>query len=173
MGVIFDLDQTLVDSSSALNLRAQRRWNDVYNTIPTFEVYEGLKEFIDELVDNDIPVCIVTSSPRSYCQKVLNYFEFNEKVQTICYHDTKKHKPDAQPMEAAIKLMECDKDKVVSIGDDIKDIQSSQSAGITSVYARWGIETKSTHEADYIFDNTIELINFLRKKYKIKEQVNI
>ena len=34
MGIIFDLDQTLINSLPALELKRQRRWADVYPLIP-------------------------------------------------------------------------------------------------------------------------------------------
>lgn len=46
MSITFDLDQTLIDSSCAIELRRQRCWADVYNLIPQFKVYNGLNDFI-------------------------------------------------------------------------------------------------------------------------------
>ena len=36
-GIIFDLDMTLVDTSSLLMLRSQRKWGEVYERISQIE----------------------------------------------------------------------------------------------------------------------------------------
>lgn len=36
MGVIFDLDNTLINSSIAYQLRKKRLWEEVYKVIPNF-----------------------------------------------------------------------------------------------------------------------------------------
>lgn len=104
MSVIFDLDQTLIDSSCALELRRQRRWSEVYNLIPEFKVYDGLNNLIKKLLKNKIPVCIVTSSPSSYCNRVIKYFGW-EGILTVCYHDTKNHKPHPDPIKRLSKSL--------------------------------------------------------------------
>lgn len=49
-----------------------------------------------ELSENDIGVCVVTSSPQSYCSKVLKHFDW-KGIKIVCYHDTSGHKPDPDP----------------------------------------------------------------------------
>lgn len=167
MSIIFDLDQTLIDSSCAIELRRQRRWADVYNLIPQFKVYNGLNDFIKKLLQNNIPICIVTSSPASYCNKVIKYFGW-EGVMTVCYHDTKNHKPHPAPILKAIEKFN-GKEEVLSVGDDIKDIQASNSAGVTSILVTWGINDRSINtDADFIFSEPTQLIEFIKEKYNIK-----
>ncbi|RUR40472.1 HAD family hydrolase [Clostridium perfringens] len=160
-GVIFDLDQTLIDSSSALHLRRNRLWNRVYEQIPYFTVYSNINELINELRENDIKICIVTSSPRPYCQRVLQNFGW-EFMSSVCYHDTNRRKPHRDPMDRALELLELESDEVISIGDDINDMISSNEANIISIGVTWGINNSSLHdEADYVFDDTGEFRNFI------------
>ena len=49
MGVIFDLDQTLIDSSIAVEERRKRNWEKVYSLIPNFKVFEGVNDIIQLL----------------------------------------------------------------------------------------------------------------------------
>lgn len=136
-GIIFDLDQTLVDSSVALELRRQRRWNDVYSLIPSFTVYDGLRDLLSHLYHGGIRLAVVTNSPASYCNRVLKEHYLNFPVR-VCYHDTKHHKPHPEPMYHATKQMCLKPQEVLSVGDEAKDFLSSQAAGIFSVAAGWG-----------------------------------
>jgi HAD superfamily hydrolase (TIGR01549 family) len=136
-GIIFDLDQTLVDSSVALELRRQRRWNEVYSLIPSFTVYDGLRDLLSRLYHGGIKLAVVTSSPAAYCNRVLkeHYLDFPIRV---CYHDTKHHKPHPEPMHCAVKHMGLKPQEVISIGDEAKDILSARVAGLLPVAACWG-----------------------------------
>mgnify|MGYP001456981473 FL=1 len=46
-GIIFDLDQTLVDSNIAKSYRSARNWNTVYSLIPKFVLYEAYDKVFD------------------------------------------------------------------------------------------------------------------------------
>lgn len=168
MGVIFDLDQTLVDSSIAIDERRKRNWGKVYSLIPQFDIFKGIDSIINLLQSNNIPICIVTSSPRSYCQKVINNFGWND-IKLVCYHDTKYKKPHKEPIEKAISLLGVGKEHIVSIGDDIKDIVASNSAGVTSVGVAWGTNSSTNlKDADVIFTEVDQLKEFLINRYNLK-----
>ena len=78
MGVIFDLDPILINSSITELERKRRNLNKVYLLIHQFEAFYGIDSLIKLLKKNNIPICVVTSSPRSYCERVLRYFGWNE-----------------------------------------------------------------------------------------------
>lgn len=170
MGVLLDLDLTLVNSLVAEPLRRARRWQEVYGLIKQFNSYDGIAELIVELSDRRVPVCIVTSSPESYCTRVLNYFQWGG-VQTVCYHDTHKHKPDPEPILLGLSKLGVNASEAISVGDDPKDIIASRAACVRSVGALWG----TRHRASLINsrpDVLCETVNDLRKvlltKYSAK-----
>jgi HAD superfamily hydrolase (TIGR01549 family) len=158
MGIIFDLDQTIIDSNIALQERKNREWNKVYDLIPSFVLYEGIFDLIAEINSNGIPTCIVTTSPSTYCDKVLSHHGL-PFVNRVCYHDTHNKKPHPEPMLLALKKMGVAKDEILSIGDDPKDIIASKGAGIISVAAIWGcgnaeslLETAPTYICNKVSD---------------------
>lgn len=165
MGVIFDLDQTLVDSLVAKQERQARNWDAVYLKIPQFKVYDGIESILKILNDQNIPVCIVTSSPRSYCEKVLSYFGIKVRF-CICYHDSRSHKPHPEPIEIAknrlINEYRCR--SIISIGDTKADLIASQKANVLSIAASWGSEEPEflkQPNADYIFESPLDFYNWL------------
>lgn len=136
-GVLIDLDLTLVDSQIAASARKSRTWPAVYKLIPRFTHYEGVSELLVELSENDIGVCVVTSSPQSYCSRVLQHFDW-KGIQTVCYHDTSRHKPDPEPLLRGLQILGVEAQHAISIGDDPIDTAAARRAGIFSVGALWG-----------------------------------
>lgn len=138
MGVIFDLDQTIIDSSIAYEERKNGNWQKVYTLIPKMKPYDGVVKLIHKLLEYGIKVAVVTSSPRSYCERVLDFWGITGVI-TVCYHDTANHKPDPEPILEAISRMGNQEGKpIIAIGDEEKDIIAANRAGVISVLAYWG-----------------------------------
>jgi HAD superfamily hydrolase (TIGR01662 family) len=142
MGIIFDLDQTLVDSSLAEPYRG-KNWQLAYNEIPNFTYYIGISEIFEYLKVNKIKSCIVTNSISNYCTKVTQHWEIQCDFQ-ICYHDTKLRKPHPEPINRAIEKLDCDLEKILSVGDRDIDIIASHAAGVKSVACLWGSNDQQT-----------------------------
>lgn len=138
MGVIFDLDQTIIDSRIAYEARKNRDWENVYKLIPSMKPYTEVVNLIKAMISQGIEVAIVTSSPASYCKKVLEYLGITGVIM-VCYHDTNKHKPEPDPILLAIKRMKNQEGKrIIAVGDDDNDILAANRAGIISVQGFWG-----------------------------------
>jgi HAD superfamily hydrolase (TIGR01509 family) len=137
MGVLIDLDLTLIDSQFAEPLRKARQWRRVYDVIPKFTAYDGVSELMAELTDRGIPVCVVTSSPQPYCHRVLDHFKWTG-IQTVCYYDTKRHKPDPAPILLGLEKLGINASQAISVGDDPKDTAAANTARVYSVGALWG-----------------------------------
>ena len=161
MAYIFDLDQTIVDSSVAEIYRRQREWQKVYSLIPNFTLYKGIGEVLDILRGKGEKICVVTSSPKKYCNAVLDYFGI-EVDCTVCYHDTKLHKPNPEPIIKAMELLDETSQSIISIGDAENDVIASNAAGVTSCLACWGRQGRNTDvAADYKFGTVEELKKYI------------
>jgi len=175
MGVIFDLDLTIVDSSSAEHDRKSGNWAKVYEKIPIFRLYPGIKESLDLLNRNKIPTCIVTSSPKDYCTRIVDHFNLSiDKI--VAYHDTKNHKPDPEPLLLALKKLDLPAKSVLSLGDNKNDIIASRNAKITAIGCIWGIESPwdlLSGLPDKIVNDGPELIELLREFFQISSAVEI
>ena len=163
MGVIFDLDQTLIHSIAADPLRRARKWSEVYGLVPTLLPYDGVTDLISDLLDRDVPLCIVTSAPRPYYERIRNYHGW--KIEhSVCYHDTKLHKPHSAPIDRGVELMDVESSAVYAVGDDPKDIAAAHSAGVQSIAVTWGaVEPDALQAAspNMVFDSVPELRDFL------------
>ncbi len=131
---IFDLDMTLVNSSAAASLRKAMKWTQVYKKIPSFDLYPGVPELLQQLTNNRIRQCIVTSASEEYCKRVLGHFRVQPEI-SICYHHTKRHKPHPEPIQLALDKLDLSPSEAFSIGDEPHDITASRSAGVPAFAA--------------------------------------
>ena len=139
MGILIDLDQTLIDSQVAESFRKSRNWRMVYQLIPKLRPYAGISHLLQELNSLNVPICIVTSSPQTYCQQVVTHNGWHVQSM-VCYHDTKRRKPYPDPILLGLQKLQqsaCDVD-VVSIGDAAKDTEAARSAHVYSIGSLWG-----------------------------------
>ena len=96
--VIFDLDQTLVDTRIAEIDRDNRSWPNAYSKIPQMKVYDGIKDVLWFLDQNKITYSVLTSSPGIYCKKVLEFYNL-VPTQVIAYHDVSRRKPHPEGIQ--------------------------------------------------------------------------
>lgn len=135
--MIVDLDLTLIDSKRAEALRKRRQWPQVYSLIPDLRPYEGVTELLAELRDRGVPICVVTSSPQPYCDRVIAQWEW-AGVKTVCFYDTRRRKPAPDPILLGLKRLGVRAGDAVSVGDDPNDVIASKAAGVYAVGALWG-----------------------------------
>lgn len=139
--IIFDLDLTLVDTSSLEELREKREWNKVYSLISSTSLYDGVREVLDIIQKNSIKVAIVSTSPKTYIEKIVEYHSIPVH-HIVGYHEAKPIKPHPEPMLKALDLLGVSAKNAISFGDRVIDIQSSNTAGIESVACFWGTKEK-------------------------------
>ena len=160
MGVIFDLDQTIINSEIAEVYRNNGNWARVYSLISEMKIYSDMIQIIESLKRKKINVVIVTSSPRPYCEAVVKHWEIPiEKNMIVAYRDTLAHKPSPEPYYKAMTLMNS-ATNIVAIGDDSKDIIAAKRAGIISIGCTWGsknINSLRESNPDYIVEDTVEI----------------
>jgi HAD superfamily hydrolase (TIGR01549 family) len=141
MAVLFDLDQTLIDSSSAEKHRKARSWSHVYKLIPQMKPYIGINDLLALLNRNKVACCIITSAPSAYCDRVIRHWGWKIST-TVCFHDTAHHKPHPDPIMLALTRLRVGPESALSIGDDAKDIMASKAARVKSVGAIWGCQNR-------------------------------
>lgn len=162
--IIFDMDMTLIDSAIAKSYRKNRDWQRVYSLIPEFKMYSGIDTVFDYIRNNNIKVCVVSTSPRLYLEKIIKHFQMPVDY-VIGYHDANKLiKPNPAQMLLALKQLGFKANEVVSFGDRAIDIIASNSAGIDSIACFWGTEEPSLlNESGFIHSikSAIEILEFI------------
>lgn len=169
MAILIDLDQTLIDSQLAESQRRSRDWQSVYQLVPSLLPYPGITELLTDLKFAGIPICVVTSSPRPYCDRVIAKWGWSIDA-TVCYHDTQNKKPHPDPILLALKRLNVTSTSAIAIGDTATDTQSARSAGVFSIGAIWGTlerEQLSHSKPDLLCETIEELRKILFGKFEI------
>jgi len=160
---IFDLDLTLIASAAAEPLRKSRRWGEVYPLIPSLTPYAGVPELLAAARTRGLKTAIVTSSPGSYCDRVVRHWGWRFDA-IVCYHDTNMRKPHAAPTLLALKKLRVEAGHCVSIGDHRNDILSAKASGVFSIGALWGCSDPTdlkSAQPDLLLADVHELATFL------------
>ena len=140
--VIFDLDQTLVDSNSVLHFRDSGDWKSVVRNIKSVKPFEGINEILTYLNNKKVKIVIVSSSPKFYIEKIVELY--NWKISLIIgYHDTVRKKPHPDPFILALTKLNIDASLAISVGDRDIDIICSKNANVFSIGCTWGISNSS------------------------------
>jgi HAD superfamily hydrolase (TIGR01549 family) len=141
-GVIFDLDLTLVDTTTLENARKTRNWHEAYRLIPHTSMYAGIQEVLDQIKAQGIKMAIVSSSPRPYVERIVDYYQIPASF-IVGYHDAHPVKPHPAPMLKALELMNEKAEDILSFGDRAIDMIASKRAGIKAIACLWGTKERS------------------------------
>jgi HAD superfamily hydrolase (TIGR01549 family) len=163
--IIFDFDQTLVDTSPVEALRAARRWRDVMAQAPKLRVYDGIGELLAELRANGQKLAIVTKSPDMVPKAFIKRHKWPIEI-VVGYHQVRRRKPDPEGLLLAMQQAGASAEGTFHVGDQPEDTEASRAAGVTAIGSAWGIADAAALKAskpDWIFGTVPELKAFLLK----------
>lgn len=164
--VLFDFDQTLVDSGALSGLRELGLWEDVAKGIPQLKLYPGVTDVIAYLRANRIRFGIVSQSPRdAYLVPACAQLGLKPDV-IVGYHNVTRRKPHPEPylcalaalagktyadtaaQTAAIKAAGTSykflrslgtyPDRILVVGDASNDVIAAEPIYVSAVGALWG-----------------------------------
>lgn len=144
---LFDLDNTLVNSAATKSMRTAGLWRSVMANLHLIQPFtipgKHQPHQFPQIVKSDgYSVGIVTASPRMYAEAVLKMFKIPYDT-LVAYHDTKEHKPDAEPLQLALTRLNVDPANAVYFGDDAVDVEAAYRASVKSIGAGWGMANKA------------------------------
>jgi HAD superfamily hydrolase (TIGR01662 family) len=162
--LIFDLDQTLVDTRSVESLRAARQWGKVMARIDRLAVYPGITELLRNLSDEGHALAIVTKSPDMVAKAFCELHGWPIEI-VIGYHQVARRKPAPDGLLLAMKRGRVDPGETIHVGDAPEDTEAARAAGVMAVGAAWGaidIGALRASAPDQIFETLGEFAEFLR-----------
>ncbi|MFL0364409.1 HAD family hydrolase [Bacillus sp. PK3_68] len=127
-------------------------------------IFAGLEEVIHYLHQSKIKTGIVTSKTKQELMDEFDPFGLRPFFDhTICANDTEKHKPHPEPLLTCLKILGCEPEASLYIGDSIYDMQCAQQAGAKFALALWGAKAiKGFESAHYILEEPQDLLNVLK-----------
>jgi HAD superfamily hydrolase (TIGR01662 family) len=164
--VIFDFDQTLVDTAPVEALRAARNWKGVMARVSSLKVYDGIHDLLAELKAAGQDIAIVTKSPDMVAKAFIREHGWPIDI-VIGYHQVTRRKPDPQGLHLAMSKVGASPGLTYHVGDQAQDTEASRGAGVTALGAAWGTPERPSLEAskpDALFDSVAELRAYFRKQ---------
>ena len=163
--VIFDFDQTLVDTSSLAHLRRARRWNEVNRRARNLSPYPGVTEMLDDLRSWNEDLAIVTSSPSMVAEAFVARYGW--PIDTVLgYHQVSHRKPDPEGLLIALDRCDAEASDSFHVGDRPEDTHASRRAAVVAIGAGWGSEdvvALKESNPDHLFTTVAQLREFFEE----------
>jgi HAD superfamily hydrolase (TIGR01549 family) len=146
--VVFDLDETLLDTSALRTARDSRSWHDVANRLDEAKDYKVGESNIEV---SELPsilrvagyrVGVITHSPSWYATKLMDAFDIHVEA-LITGTDPYARKPDPSSLRAIATELGSIPEDTIFVGDSSSDFGAAANAGAGSVGACWSRETPS------------------------------
>jgi 2-phosphoglycolate phosphatase len=120
-------------------------------------VFEGIVPVLSVLHAKAMPWGIVTNKARRFTDPLVRALGLHERAATVISGDTTPHaKPHPAPLLEAARQMELAPELCIYVGDDLRDVQAGQAAGMQTVAAAWGYLGMGEPVADWGADHVIE-----------------
>lgn len=130
-------------------------------------LFPGIDELLNQLDARGVRWGIVTNKATRLAEPLVALLGLAERSACLVCGDTTPHsKPHPAPLLHAAELMEEAPERVVYVGDDLRDVQAGFAAGMVTVAAAYGycgtdLPPNRWH-ADHVVETTIELQHLLR-----------
>lgn len=130
------------------------------------ETYEGMGDVLEAFHQAGMMQAIVSSKTREqYKVDIVSKGIDRYMAEAVLADDTKKHKPDPEPLLMCIRRLKLCADEVIYIGDAASDYEASQNAGIDFGYAKWGsVSGSGIICPQYVFETPKELLRLIQKE---------
>ena len=129
-------------------------------------LFDGMSELLHHLDEANCPWGVVTNKVTSLSEPLLRQINLYDRMQVLVCGDTlAEKKPSARPLLHACDLAGMRPEQCIYAGDDPRDIQAANAAGMLSVAVRYGYYDKSDPPddwgADIVIDHPRELAPLL------------
>ena len=152
------LKGTLIDPHTAVKVFLDFYDEDI--CIKT-DFYPGMREFLEELKERNLPAGILTNKPQDPTDKLIDTLGVRDLFQFAYGPDNFGKKPDPNGLNECVKILGLPKDQVLMIGDHHTDLYAANDAGVKNVYVTYGFGRIGESRVDYKIDKCEELFKFL------------
>jgi N-acetyl-D-muramate 6-phosphate phosphatase len=129
-------------------------------------LFPGMAELVAELERRDLPWGIVTNKPHRFTVPLMRALGYEQRAACMVSGDTCAHaKPHPLPLLHAAATMRLTAASCLYLGDDLRDMQAAQAAGMSGVIAGYGyigsIEATAGWPAQGSIDSPQQLLQYL------------
>lgn len=129
-------------------------------------LFDGVPELLEQLRERGIAWGVVTNKMDRYTRPLIPRIGLGHAACVIAGDTTPHAKPHPEPLFEAARRIGLSPAECWYVGDDLRDMQAAQAAGMVSVAAGWGYCGDSdpvTWQADHVAAAPGELLNLLAR----------
>jgi pyrophosphatase PpaX len=131
--------ETVVDDVMVDRLLAEYRSFNLANHDRLATPFEGTQTVLAELRARGYLIGVVTSKSRELAVRGLKLCSLDALVdEAVFLEDTERHKPQPDPILAALERLNVEPERAAYVGDSCHDMVAGRSAGVVTVAALWG-----------------------------------
>jgi len=98
----------------------------------------GVVDLVHRLRAVGLRLAVVTSKLRDTARRGLALCRLDGMFEhLVAKEDTRRHKPDCEPLLYALALMQADAEETAYVGDSPLDVEAADGAGVRSIAALW------------------------------------
>ncbi|PRC92998.1 HAD family hydrolase [Solimicrobium silvestre] len=127
-------------------------------------LFDGIAELLQTIIAHGIPWGIVTNKAARFTQPLVPLLGLQHASCVISGDTTAHSKPHPEPLLEAARQLQLAPQDCCYLGDDLRDIQAAQAAGMRSIAAAWGYCGQTEPEqwqADLLLYEPSELLKFI------------
>tara|TARA_Y100000996_G_scaffold345228_1_gene283105 strand:+ start:84 stop:743 length:660 start_codon:yes stop_codon:yes gene_type:complete len=160
--LVFDIDKDHKDFDEH-----KRNFLNEYekNILMYGNLFLGVSDLLNFLLDKKIPYGIVTNKPRKYTEIILKKSSLlRQSKVVICCDDGFKSKPDPEGINHACNILGVPNSKCIYIGDHENDLNASLGAGTISGLCTfgYGFEKGLIVDGAEIFESPSQILDFIK-----------
>lgn len=129
-------------------------------------LFLGVSDLLNFLLDKKIPYGIVTNKPRKYTEIILKKSSLlRQSKVVICCDDGFKSKPNPEGINHACNILGVPNSKCIYIGDHVNDLNASLAAGTISGVCTFGYGFKEGLVVDGAesFKSPAQILDFIKR----------
>ena len=131
--------------------------------------FAQVPQLLAALQMQNLPWGVVTNKIARFGQPITQGMTLFQQCRVHIYGDTTaKAKPHPEPLLEAARRLNVAPEQCVYVGDDLRDIQAGQAAGMRTLAAAWGYlgqgEAIEDWGAHAVIHNPMEVLNWLRNQ---------
>ena len=129
-------------------------------------LFHGVSDLLNFLLDKKIPYGIVTNKPRKYTEIILKKSSLlRQSKVVICCDDGFKSKPNPEGINHACNILGVPNSRCIYIGDHENDLNASLAAGTISGVCTfgYGFEEGLAIDGAEIFESPSDILDFIKR----------
>jgi len=125
-------------------------------------LYDDVEEMLHVLKENGVKMAIATNAPTLFARTMLEHLRVADLFDEIMGADRVKiSKPHPEMIKAILDIYNYDEnnDRAWMVGDNSKDMESGENAGIETIFVTWGFSANGNYKS--IVKEPKEILNII------------